>query len=358
MNARHRVLLPACAALLATVVAHPGLAAERVCSRLTIATDAGFRDRFGALAEHIAGELSARSDIESCARVALQLQTTALIGVSVTLPDGRTAQRSVAAGDDVLPTLQALLLLPEPERAAPALPERSRPRMSSAKPAAAKHRTWRATGSVGSAVGPTTAASDRGTPLTDDERHLGFELSLVGGARVGDGQVGYGGGALSLLEVEGWLFGFEGRVDAYQSVTGSDPDSALELALLAGKRFDLGAVALDLTAGPGVAAQGVSVLQGSTSHTQRVSQARTETTAVAPAPTTVPQGDPDWGPLPRLLLAARLGFNPRSMFRTFVGLDAEFGPSTETTPLDSVPPAAYMPSFVVGLALGATLGTP
>jgi hypothetical protein len=68
MNARHRVLLPACAALLATVVAHPGLAAERVCSRLTIATDAGFRDRFGALAEHIAGELSARSDIESSLR--------------------------------------------------------------------------------------------------------------------------------------------------------------------------------------------------------------------------------------------------------------------------------------------------
>jgi hypothetical protein len=58
----------------------------------------------------------------------------------------------------------------------------------------------------------------------------------------------------------------------------------------------------------------------------------------------------------RLLLGARLGFSPRSVFRTFVGIDGEVGPTQASN--DDVSASARLPSFSVGLALGATVGTP
>jgi hypothetical protein len=66
--------------------------------------------------------------------------------------------------------------------------------------------------------------------------------------------------------------------------------------------------------------------------------------------------DPSSGPVPRLLLGARLGFSPRSVFRTFVGIDGEVGPSRVAD--DAPANSARLPGFSLGLALGGTVGTP
>ena len=293
--------------------------------------DAGFRSHCPGLLERIQAELTARPDIDSCARVALRLEDDARIGVLVTLPDGRVASRSVARHDDVIPTLQALLLVPEPAPTAPTARTAKRPK---ARPA--PRRSPRLA---------TTPALDRAeSPVDQEARDLGFELSAITGARVGDGQFGFGAGVLSFVELYGWLVGFEGRLDGYRAMAGGDADTALELGLLAGRRFDLDGVTLDLTAGPAVAMRGLALSQ-----TESV---RVDDTTSMPPPT--PPAPPDETPAPRLLLGARVGFSPRSLFRTFVGIDGEFGPGRR----NSDPASGSLPRFCVGLALGATLGTP
>ena len=86
------------------------------CPAVAIEPDDDFRSRFPELVERIRGELSARTDIDTCARVELRA-SDAVITVSVTLPDGRAASRSLLRPDDVVPTLQGLLLVPEPSPA-------------------------------------------------------------------------------------------------------------------------------------------------------------------------------------------------------------------------------------------------
>ena len=166
---------------------------------------------------------------------------------------------------------------------------------------------------------------------------------------MGDGQLGLGVGALSLLELSGWLLGFEGRADSYRATRDGGRKTALELAVLGGRRFDLGSVALDLSAG--LAAAMMSFDQ-SQSRTERVSVTRSETIVEMPPP--VSPSEPRSGPVPRLLLGARLGFNPLSLFRTFVGIDGEVGPALASSDDSSV----RLPGYCVGFSLGATLGTP
>jgi hypothetical protein len=311
-------------------------AAERGCPAIAIEPDAGFRARFPDLLGRIQDELAARADIDACAHVALHFENDADIDVSVTLPDGRTASRSVARREDVMPTLQALLLVPNlPSAPAPSSPppqakraERRRPRLAPAEPS-----------------GHDVPAVPAPAP-----RELGFELSAISGVRIGDGQFGYGAGVLSFLQVQSWLIGFEGRADGYRSIHGSDPETALELALLAGRRFDFGGAALDLTAGPAVAMKGVAFSQ-----TESVAVMGTPPVLPPPPP---PRSEPSSGPVPRLLVGARLGFSPRSVFRTFVGIDGELGPSRTSVDPEANVSSPRMPTFTVGLALGATVGTP
>jgi hypothetical protein len=297
---------------------------------MTIETDAGFRDHWPGLVERVQSELSARSDVDACARVDLRLEGDAVFTVSVTLPDGRAASRDVTERDDVIPTLQALLLVPDPSPRAPAAASPPTP--------AAPHRT--------AFIDGTSRAERDEPPATTAARSLGVELSLITGARMGDGQLGVGAGVLSFLELNGWLIGFEGRADSYRALGGGDPEAALELAILAGRRLDLGNVALDLSAGPAVAMKG---LASSQSESRRVSSS-----ATLEIPPPVQPPEPRSGPVPRLLLGARLGFSPRSVFRTFVGIDGEVGPALAS----SDPSSARLPAFSVGLSLGATLGTP
>jgi hypothetical protein len=306
------------------------LAAERDCPGVTIETDAGFRGHWPDWVERIQSELSNRADVDTCARVDLRLEGEAVITVSVSLRDGRVASRSVTERDDVVPMLQALLLMPDlsDAPAAPLPPSRAAPLIDE------------------------TGRTERGEPaVTRAARPLGVELSLITGARMGDGQIGVGAGALSFLELDGWLIGFEGRADVYHAMGGDRSKTALELAILAGRRFDLGSVALDLIAGPGVAVMDFS----SRARFERVSAMSGEI-----RPLVRPLDPPDEppvprsGPVPRLLLGARLGFSPRSVFRTFVGVDAEIDPALASFDAAS----ARLPGYSLGFRLGATLGTP
>jgi hypothetical protein len=336
MWTRLPVLLGACVAALLTPTPGSAAAVPRACTGPSIRADADFREHHPELVERLRSELPAGAQVDACAVVDLRLASAA-ITVSVSLPDGRTAARDVARREDVLPTLQALLLVPEPGPApAPAAVAEPAPAPARKSPAVA-------------AAEPRSAVRDEG-PTTATRKH-GFELSLISGVRVGDGQFGYGAGVLSFIELRRWLVGFQGRVDGYRALQGSDPESALSLGLLFGRRFDFGNTALDLTAGPAVAMRGASF--GSTDQVSVQAPPDASSSSRSPEPA---RRDPDIGPMPRLLLGARLGFSPRSVFRTFVGIDGELGP-THGADAFANGTAGRMPAYTVGLALGATVGT-
>jgi hypothetical protein len=168
---------------------------------------------------------------------------------------------------------------------------------------------------------------------------LRIELSVVTGARIGDGQTSIGLGALSFLDLSGWLVGFAGRADRYKTLSGGPTDGgALELAVLGGRRFRFPEVALDVIAGPAAAMQGTATFETRSSVTGNdVTKSSSST-------------------VPRLLLGARVSFSALSTLHTFVGVDGELGPSRAGG--TDVPGAPRLPVWTLGLALGATVGTP
>ncbi|HWZ87232.1 MAG TPA: hypothetical protein VNW92_00230, partial [Polyangiaceae bacterium] len=332
------------AALSGMLAAPPALAADRACSPMTVETDANVRARWPELPERVQGAFGARPDIDSCARVRLRM-TDAAITVAVVLPDGRSASRSVSRQADVVPTLEALLLVPE--RQAPAALEAAAAPMPEApetlppvhgKPARSP-RALPASESVSTRVGGPQAsdrdASSARSPAGAPSR-LRVELSVAAGARIGDGQTSVGVGALSFLDIAGWLGGFEGRFDRYRTSPGPQDGAprdapALELAILAGRRLGFGTLALDLIAGPGLA------LRGGTSTSVM------EVVGMSGQPTIVKSGTSQNSP--RLLLGARLNLGARAVFHTFVGMDGDFGPVPATDPMGEVPP---LPAWTVG----------
>ena len=71
-----------------------------------------------------------------------------------------------------------------------------------------------------------------------------------------------------------------------------------------------------------------------------------------------PRSQPSSGPVARLLVGARLGFSPRSVFRAFIGIDGEWGPArAQVAPGQDPSVSPSMPSYTVGVSLGATVGT-
>jgi hypothetical protein len=298
--------------------ARPARAADASCVAIAVDVDAGVRGLWPGVAQQIRTAFDARDDIDACAWVRLSTEDRG-VRIEVTLPDGRFASRGVARRDDVLPTLEALLLVPQ--RRPPATPIASR----SPEPPRA------------SAVLPATPERDAATPAPARASHrVLIELSAVTGGRIGDGQISLGVGAVSFLDISGWLVGFGGRLDGYQG----PPSAALEFAVPVGRRFRFGNQALDLTAGPALALHG-----GGDASTQPSS---------VPATDTSTESTP--GILPRALVGARLNFRSRSVFRTFVGVDGDFGAAT---PPGSHAPtgSARMPIWTAGLAFGATVGT-
>jgi hypothetical protein len=307
--------------------------AAPACAPAPIVTDATVRRRWPDLPEQIQRTFEQRDDVDACARIDIGITGVAVV-VKVTLPDGRTAARSVLRREDVLPALEALLLLPESAiDAAPLAAETAAKPMRIERP-----ERIAATVTIIPQPSPVTPA-DSGTGT-----HLRIELGLGVEARAGDGQVGAGFGVASFLELAHWLLGFQARIDGYRLLTGDTAMSggsgsmALELDALVGRRFELGTTALDLVAGPALAMHGnVSVTAPVGSSTTPMSPPRDE------------QG------LPRLVVSSRLNFRARAALRTFVQLDAEIGRARSSS--DMVPDQADLPAWSAGLAIGATVGT-
>jgi hypothetical protein len=306
------------------------------CTPPAIAADANVRRRWPDLLDVIQQAFERRGDVDACARIELTIADGAVV-LKVTLPDGRTAGRSVPRREDVLPALEALLLLPaitmEAEPPRNVLPAR-----------------------IEATV--TILPQEPPAPPADRESRLRIELGLGIEGRAGDGQMGAGVGVASFLELAHWLLGFQARIDRYQPVAsrasamvGSDsamPSTsgsiALELDALFGRRFELGNTTLDLVAGPALAVHGSETVAVSAS-----TAAGSSATTPAASPPADQQG------LPRLLVSSRLTFRARSLLRTFVQLDGEIGrPHSSTEPR---PDQAALPAWTVGLAIGATVGT-
>ena len=318
---------------LAAFGASPAFAAGPPCSSMAVAVDAGVRARWPELPGQVRQAFETRTDVDTCARVELALNDGS-IAIGVTLPDGRSASRQVLRREDVLPTLEALLLVPR------AVPEAlvvatSAPSIPASAPTPTVQTTAIPVVPAHMAVPERDEALTR--PASYPPSRLRIELSLLTDARIGDGQTSVGLGALSLLDIRGWLVGFEGRADRDQRIGGEyQAVSALELAALGGRRFRFQSLALDLVGGPAIALRG----------------ARTDT-GVTPGGSTTSQSS--LGTVPRAVLGAHLIFGARSSFRTFIGIDGEFGPAN--APGDNPSDASRLPVWTLGLALGATVGT-
>jgi hypothetical protein len=312
------------------------LAAAPTCSPVEVHADDRVRASWPELPERIHGAFVGRDDIDACARIELTMRAGERVDITVVLPDGRVASRSVGAGD-VLPTLEALLLVPR--GVSTAAPPVTAPLATDSAGQPAPVPTDRGSLVVMPVSSETpheaTPPGVRSTPLSSSQ--LRIELSVLTEASIGDGQKGLGLGLTSLLDVGGWLGGFEGRVDRYDQIGGGPPGGALAVSAVVGRRLRLQTVAVDFLAGPALALRG-------------------EETKTTVSPGAVPTTQSNRDLLPRAMLSTRLDFNDRSMFRAFVGLDGELGPAGAQggqRPGD----APGLPIWTVGLALGGTVGT-
>ena len=343
MMRNHAAGLPVLTGILGVFCVRPALAQVASCSPMAIEAGSSVSARWPALVDSVRLAFEARADIDRCARVELTMRD-ASITVAVVLPDGRSATRSVSRREDIVSTLEALLLLPQ--RSAQTQTPAVEPLVSDAPPASSLSTPPSESSPPGPPevpTGPGLAVPERDASAASpghSPSRLRIELSVITGARIGDGQTGVGLGALSLLDLSGWLVGFEGRADRYQTLAGgAPPEGALELAVLGGRRFRFQNVALDLTAGPAVVPQGTTTLE---THSAITGNGITESTSST---------------APRLLLGARVSFGALSTVHTFVGIDGELGPPRAGDGED-VPGAPRLPLWTLGLALGATVGTP
>jgi len=319
--------------ILAVLCIRPAFGQVRTCSPMSIEVAPAVSARWPELPDSLRETFEGRDGIDRCARVRVSVRDGS-ITVEVALPDGRFTTRSVSRREDVVPTLEALLLVPqhgaqvETSALETSLPHSTNP-FPPPEPASSL-------GTSDVVFNGGLVAPERDTLAPSSGRRpsrVRIELSAVTGARVGDGQASVGAGVLSFLDLSGWLIGFQGRADRYQAVGSGDWSGwALELAVLGGRRFQFHGVGLDLDVGPALIPQGTTMY------------ATQSPNATASSSSTVP----------RLLLGGRVSFSPRSIVHTFVGIDGEVGPSRLG---DDLPHAPQLPIWTVGLALGATVGT-
>jgi len=310
-------------AVLGIALARPALGANRACEAVVVSADPAVSARWPNLREQVEQSLTGRSEIDRCASVHLSPSADGLT-LQVTLQDGRSTTRWVPTPEDVLPGLEALLLLPAPE---PTDPEASQPTRTRPKSQAVK------------AVAPVSVRDHGVAPESaDSDRHVGASLSIGGGARAGDGQVSSNLGVMATIVVSDWLMGFEARAASYE-VPRSDhvPQPGLELTAVGGHRFGRGTLGIDLLIGPTLLFQ-----QDVTVHQTPQGRASETTTSRV---------------LPRLFGAARLTFGARSVLSGFVGAEGAVGPSgaSDIDAADALPP---LPLWMIGFVVGATVGLP
>ena len=334
MKRRDAATFSVLAGMLAALDAGQARAGERGCPSISVEADATVSDRWPDLPSRIHQSLDARDDVDACARINLRMADAVVI-VEVALPDGRSAVRTVSRREDIVPALEALLLLPEAIAQATTgeFPQPSAPGL----PAAAARGTR-------SEVEVTVLGHEAsGSSSANNARHVRLDLSVAAGARIGSGQVGLDLGVLSSVELGGWLVGFQGHVNRYFATSSGTPDmppdgaAALELGVLAGRRLRFQAITLDLVAGPAVALHGTA----------------SSSVQAAPTGTAVTQTSSN-EPIPRLLASSRVSFG-RSALRSFVEVDGEVGSTGPVS--DPLPSGPRLPAWTVGVAVGAAVGT-
>lgn len=310
----------------------PARGAEPTCSSVLVEADANLRQLWPELDARVRAAFEQRADVDTCAKVHLKL-VDGSIGLAVTLPDGRFASR-VVRSEDVIAGLEALLVVPKADP----------PPESQASPDV-RTTTRFEPGTVEVHRGGNKPGADKGpAPGGADVPRNGFrvELSLGVGFHRGNGQTSGGVGAGSLLDAAGWLVGFSGRLDQYQVDPAGDGDApkALEVGILAGRRFEMRSVSFDLVGGPALALRAT----GTSAMTRVASGGMLDTMTMVSS---------TQGVVPRMLLSGRFTLGARSNLRTFVGVDGEVG---EAGP---IPPGAIrgLPLWTAGVSLGATVGT-
>ncbi len=319
-----------------------GTARADVCAGSKVAVDAALARRWPELQARAQRVLEQQRDVDRCADVRLAWRAEA-IQVVVQLADGRATERDVNQEGDVVPTLAALLVLPQPIDDAPASANEAAPLNAATTRAAAPAPAAPVENTPSVVVGVQAVAPRRDTlrapesAATSRARALRIELSALTGARIGDGQASFGVGALSLLELSGWLVGFAGRADRYHATgPGDSSSSALELALLGGRRWRSGNTAFDLLAGPAAALQGTTTFSMQAPMSQPITESSSSTA-------------------PRFILGVRADFFEQRTLRPFVSLDGEIGPARAAP--TSLPDAPRLPLWTIGLSTGLTVGT-
>lgn len=326
-------------ALVVASLARPALGAEPSCTGVTVTAHSSVVGRWPTLVERVRSALTERTDIDRCARAHLGTSRES-ITLEVSLDDGRSTIRRLSSAADVVPALEALLLLPEPAEPEPAEPAPAelapatesarRPREPETKLAPLSSQARRPSMSERDA-----AELPEPGVLPERDRGVGLLLSIGGGQRMGDSQTSGNLGAMALLRISSWLVGVDGRAVTYEvPVSDGIPQSATELTAVAGYRFGQGMLALDLMLGPTL-----------------VVQQDMEIT-VGPAPeresTTISRL------VPRLFFGSRLTLGASSVLGGFVGVEGAAGPSGASRNPASHEPV--LPQWMLGFVAGVTLG--
>ena len=254
------------------------------------------------LAAQIGEAIEAREHVDRCASVAVTRSASGIV-IVVVLADGRSTRRIVERDVDVVPAVEALLLVPQPPAPAASTAEETQP-LEPITPVLQRGVVERP---------PTTLTAARTSGVR-------AELSVFSGGRVGDAQTSLGAGAFAFLDVGHWLVGVGGRVDDFQGMNVAPDAVAISVSALLGRRFGERSIALDLYAGPALS---------------------------------IATNEPSAYFAPRVLAGARVTFGARSLLRAFVGVDADFGSSaggSATSP--------RLSPWSAGLLVGATVGMP
>jgi hypothetical protein len=329
------------------------IAMAAVCRAPVVDVDAAVRARWPEVAASIHDALDERDDVDRCAHVSLSSEGARVV-VRVTLADGRTASRTIARRDDAIATLEALLLVPREIETPPQAAAEPAPNAPSPTPDRVAPEDVALIAPANPRAPDDARAADAAT-----RSRTGIELSIGTSARAGDGLVGVAANVGSLFEGSGWLGGFQGELARYVAPgTGAagrptlDPPGnpggmGLELALVGGRRFRFGVLTLDTIAGPAVALTGSSGA--------KVTRAVDASARTAPPPEA--QSTPAGGFIPRARAGATLHFGGRSILRSYLGLDGSFG-AARAPGVDAQSQPAHLPMWSVGIAVGATVGTP
>ncbi len=304
----------------------PTAEAQPACPPLEVIASRAVLARWPELAERIEATFADRSGIDTCASVSVSRDGDA-IELEVRLADGRLASRRVTDEEDVIPSLEALLLLPHTQPLTAAAEPRPTSTAAPRPRARSRPARWLGVQERPIPAGPSEIDADR----------TGIDVALAADARLGDGRTALGLGVLALFEASGWLSGTRVRTSEYMDGSVRAPSSSfttIELAALAGRRVRFEGLALDLVAGPAVAIE-----MGK----------RTETEL---APSKEPESPSS--SLARFVASGHLEFAPRSTFRPFAGLEAELGAVGD----EAAGGAFELPVWMVGVALGLATGTP